>query len=70
MRAGVPDCKKENDTGCRPEVNANVPSSHMSCILLQTGTAEVGDADGNSLVLSRILFDSGSQKSYIAEELA
>ena len=51
-------------------MSANVSSTNTSCILLQTGTAEVGDVDGNSFLFSKILFDSGSQRSYVTEELA
>ena len=62
--------RRENSTEGRHEVSTNVSSSNMSCILLQIGTAEVSDVEGNSSVFSRILFDSGSQRSYVSEELA
>ena len=62
--------RRENSAEGRHEVSANISSSNMSCILLQTGTAEVSDIDSNSFVFSRILFDSGSQRSYVSEELA
>ena len=61
---------RENGNDVRPEVSANVSSTNTSCILLQTGTAEVGDVDGNSFLFSKILFDSGSQMSYVTEGLA
>ena len=62
--------RRENSAEGRHEVSTNISSSNMSCILLQTGIAEVSDVDGNSFVYSRILFDSGSQRSYVSEELA
>ena len=61
---------RENGNEVRPELSANVSSTNTSCIWLQTGTAEVGDVDGNSFVFPKILFDSGSQRSHVNEELA
>ena len=51
-------------------MSANISSTNASRILLQTATAEVGEVNGNSFVFSRILFDNGSQRSYVTEEPA
>jgi len=50
------------------EVHANV-SMNSSRILLQTATAEISN-DRAEHTFSRILFDCGSQRSYVKEELA
>ena len=46
---------------------------HASCdkngILLQTARASILPADDSAQVQSRILFDSGSQKSYISDKV-
>lgn len=51
------------------EVLTSVASMRSASVLLQTAKAEVSDVGDDVKALTRILFDSGSQRSYIAESV-
>ena len=52
----------ENRTQELPVMSANDTSS----VLMQTAKANILDVDSNNVCLSRILFDTGSQRSYVS----
>ena len=61
------DPKKQDGT---PEVTATAPTrTNERRVLLQTARATVENSDGSRSASAKILFDSGSQRSYVTDNL-
>ena len=69
LRHHISICKKQHEDAASEGSNVNHTGVNVSNILLQTAKAKVSDIKGCASSVTRLMFDSGSQRSYISQEI-